>query len=403
MEAERRAREKNALRLADLQPELARCRAEVRLRSSSVNSPRTHKINISLIGELLSHFDGKGGTYDSWKRQVILSEKTYNLDEDITRILIGSRLKNKALIWFHSRFEHIEMTTKDLLTELGKMFYQRPNKVLLRKQFEERSWKRGKSSTEYIHNTLILANRVPIDEAERVDYIIDELPDPMLRNHARKQCFKSMEALLAAFEKVSLHSRHASLDEKHKPGLKKDKTSTKLGTKDDTSTTRRVRCFNCSKWGHISLECDQPPRNRGSCFRCSSSKHIIRDWSRKEQCSFRGETSVKESEVANVDFREEVDAFLGKVAYEFQLDSEVFSAVLPTRLDGGSPISFIKQKYVSSNVIIEIVKSKYECEYSGINDSKLKIFGSVNVKAKIGRILRHFNLFVVDHLGARFV
>ena len=99
--------------------------------------------------------------------------------------------------------------------------------------------------------------------------------------------------------------------------------------------------------------------------------------------------------MSNVDFRG-VDAFLRKVAYEFQIDSEVFSAVLPTRLDIGSPISFIKQKYVNPNVIKEIDEREYECEYSGINDSKLKIFGSVKVKATIGRINRDVSLFVVD-------
>ena len=104
-----------------------------------------------------------------------------------------------------------------------------------------------------------------------MDYIIDEIPDTTLQKQARIQCFESMQTLLAAFEKVSLHSRLASLDEKYKPGQKEDKTSAKTGTKYDASTTRRVRCFNCGKWGHISLECDQPQRRKGSCSRCEES------------------------------------------------------------------------------------------------------------------------------------
>ena len=43
-----------------------------------------------------------------------------------------------------------------------------------------------------------------------------------------------METLLAAFEKVSLHSRHVPLDEESKRGQKGDKTSAKLGIKDNT-------------------------------------------------------------------------------------------------------------------------------------------------------------------------
>ena len=113
------------------------------------------------------------------------------------------------------------MTINDLLTELRKMFHQRPNKVLLRKQFEERSWKRRESFSKYIHDQMILANRVPIDESERVHYVIDEIPDPMLRNQARIQCFESIETLVAAFEKVSLHSRHAT----RAIGLRRNKPS----------------------------------------------------------------------------------------------------------------------------------------------------------------------------------
>ena len=71
--------------------------------------------------------------------------------------------------------------------------------------------------------------------------------------------------------------------------------------------------------------------------------------------------------MANVDYQEGVDAFLKKVAYEFQIDNEFFSVVLPSRLSSGSPISFIKKGYVNPNVIGEIDRSEYECEHSGIN------------------------------------
>ena len=53
------------------------------------------------------------------------------------------------------------------------------------------------------YDKTILANRVTIDESERVEYSIDGIPDPMLRNQNSIQCFESMETLLAAFEEVS--------------------------------------------------------------------------------------------------------------------------------------------------------------------------------------------------------
>ena len=80
-----------------------------------------------------------------------------------------------------------------------------------------------------------------------------------------------------------------------------------------------------------------------------------------------------------------------------QIDGQVFSVMLPLRLDSEGPVSFIKQKYVNPNAIREIDESEYECcDYSGKNYSKLKIFGFVNVKAPIVRVIRDINLFVFD-------
>lgn len=162
------------------------------------------RVAISTIAELLNYFDGDSETYEQWERQVKLLQATYNLEDDMTRILIGSRLKKRAFNWFHSRAEHLEMSVNDLLDGLRKMYAHRLDRVAMRKQFEQRIWKRDEAFSDYLHNKIILANRVPIDEAEIVDYVIEGIPDSVLRDQIRIQRFNSATALLEAFKKITL-------------------------------------------------------------------------------------------------------------------------------------------------------------------------------------------------------
>ena len=51
------------------------------------------------------------------------------------------------------------------------MFQHRPNKILLKKRYENRAWKKGESLSEYLRDKAILANQVPIAKEERMDGI----------------------------------------------------------------------------------------------------------------------------------------------------------------------------------------------------------------------------------------
>lgn len=128
----------------------------------------------------------------------------YKLSDDLMKIMIGSRLKGKALEWLHSRSEYIAMPIDNLLRELRGMFQRRSNKILMRRQFEQRIWKRDETFSAYLHDKVIIANRIPIDNEEIMEYVIEGIPDPMLRDQARVQQLNSQESLLKAFEKISL-------------------------------------------------------------------------------------------------------------------------------------------------------------------------------------------------------
>ena len=101
-----------------------------------------------------------------------------------------SKLKGKALIWFHSRPKFIGMPMDNLLAELEAVFDHRQDSMTLRRKFESRVWKSSESFSDYFHEKLMLANAVPIAEEELLDYLIDGISDMSLRNQARIQQFQ---------------------------------------------------------------------------------------------------------------------------------------------------------------------------------------------------------------------
>lgn len=58
------------------------------------------------------------------------------------------------------------MPVDELLRHLKEIFHCRPDKILLRKQFEQRIWKREETFSEYMHEKLIPAKDIAIDEDE---------------------------------------------------------------------------------------------------------------------------------------------------------------------------------------------------------------------------------------------
>jgi len=78
------------------------------------------------------------------------------------------------------------------------------------KKFEERKWKREETFNNYVHEKVILGNRVPIDDDEISEYIIDGIPDPILRDQARVSGHKTKTSLLEAFQRVTLQNKKFS-------------------------------------------------------------------------------------------------------------------------------------------------------------------------------------------------
>lgn len=131
------------------------------------------RMSITAIADLLGTFDGESNEYETWERQIKLLTLTYKLEDNVAKILVGMRLKGKALEWLHSKSEHITMMFDRLLDELRAMFCRRQSKLVTQKKFEERRWRREETFHEYYHEKVIMGNRVPIDDDDILEYVIE--------------------------------------------------------------------------------------------------------------------------------------------------------------------------------------------------------------------------------------
>lgn len=78
------------------------------------------------------------------------------------KALICSRLRGRGVNWFYSGTDCVRLSSTDLLRKLRKMYEQQPNSLTLRRQLEVRICETGETFAEYLHNQIILANRVPL-------------------------------------------------------------------------------------------------------------------------------------------------------------------------------------------------------------------------------------------------
>lgn len=239
------------------------------------------RLNPMAVADLLADFDG-GSDFGTWHRQLEFLRTAYRLDDDYMKILIGMRLKKKALEWFHSKPEFLGMTFDALVLELKTMFGRCQNKIALRRKFEARVWKKDEAFREYVHEKMIMGNRVPIEPDEMLDHIIEGIPDNGLRNQARIQRFTDVESLLAAFEVVTLQDRAAASSRwdrrSDKPVATSGKDDNRHSEKREAAKVRR--CFNCGGRDHVNVNC--PSKSLGvKCFECGQFGHKASECPRK--------------------------------------------------------------------------------------------------------------------------
>lgn len=91
---------------------------------SSVASSTTRMMSIKEVSSLLCEYKGTGEDFKRWKAQVNLLRQTYDLDENASKVLVGSKLRDRTADWYFSLADHLTLRVDDLLEKMSKMFDQ---------------------------------------------------------------------------------------------------------------------------------------------------------------------------------------------------------------------------------------------------------------------------------------
>jgi len=376
--------------------------------ANNTNVVMAHQVSLSNLKEMLPVFDGRKRSYRGWREQLLLIKQMYRLDDGMTKLLLGAKLIGDAAEWFHSVPTHLSLPVDELLRRMEAMYDRRERRLTLRKEFENKMWQQGETFAEHFHKKLILANKVPIEEEEIVDYLIDGIPVKSIKHQALMQQFRDKETMLRAMENVSLGTDQKIQAKADKQGVGKNvnKASGVKKMDNDLTTKRELKCFNCNVAGHISTKCTEPKREKGACFKCFQLGHKAKDCPSKNSTKagdVKGneenkeitstaninsviettspsrsacETSANISNVGAIGIRD----FHRDVNYQLSDDKNdfVLACKLDTLLDTGSPISFIKNNFVPQNLIEPTLTG--DDKYQGLINSKLKVKGRVKVK-----------------------
>lgn len=270
---------------------------------------------------------------------------------------------------------------------MKNMFYHRVSKLALRKEFEERVWKRGESFNEYLHDKVILANKVPVEKD-----LVEGIPDPILRDQARIQRLNSKASLLEAFEKVLLRPRP---DAQHDFKKKADNPAVKTNKNDDGKGTRGATRYNCNDRGHLARECRQEKREQTkketvACYKYETSGHIARHCG----VGLNQASSGNKEQVMNVAVGpQETADFLRTIQYELVNKTDTVSLKLDSLFDTGNAVNFVKEKFVPRNVMTD--QGELSMRFCGINNFHLRILSAVNVRMSYDDIVKEATLFVV--------
>lgn len=378
MEILRRERELAEREVELLRREVEMLRATPRPREGVTPQGGTKKWKE--VKELIGDFDGSRD-FDRWENQILKLITSYGLEGHEAKALVCSRLTGRALKWYHSRTDCVDLTYVDLLREMKTMYGQRADPLTLRRELEARKWAAGEAFADYLHDKVVLANRIPTTKEETLSYIVEGIPNQQLRTQAKVQRYQSIDAMLTAFAGVSLpkETPHQQTSKRY-GGAPTARTDRPQSGDQRRPREAVLRCYNCNETGHLRSSCSKPKREWGSCFKCGKPGH------RASECRAQTDVNlVAKDQPEDDDFRRMVELRMENKGGNYNMK-------LNALIDSGSPICFVKEHLIPR----EYLSFCYDDDkFYGINGCSLGIVGRVEASIVYNQAAHKIALRVV--------
>jgi len=98
------------------------------------------------------------GDFRIWRNKLKILEQIYQLNDKHLKILVGLRLRGKALAWLHSADEYMLLSTEELFKGLGAMFDQQFDNMVLHERFRARKWRKDESFSDYMSTAFLIGD-----------------------------------------------------------------------------------------------------------------------------------------------------------------------------------------------------------------------------------------------------
>lgn len=106
-----------------------------------------------------------------------------------------------------------------------------------------------------------------MDEDMALEYMIEGIPDYLLKSHARAWNYRSLVDLLDGMQRIT----HNELRRESRKGTGSRPSATShfnsrqvksSHNSEDQKNTIQTRCYNCHEFGHLSTACKYPAKER---------------------------------------------------------------------------------------------------------------------------------------------
>ncbi|XP_041761615.1 uncharacterized protein LOC121588082 isoform X2 [Anopheles merus] len=140
------------------------------------------------------------------------------------------------------------------------------------RQLRNRRLQPQESALRYLFDMQRIAGQADIPDSELIPIVIDGLGSPSITSslHFMPLTMEDFRKKLKLFESC----RHLRAI---KPPSADIRAPMNSRMERPQPSQEPVRCFNCSRFGHLQSACSKPKRPPGGCFRCFQTGHVYRN------------------------------------------------------------------------------------------------------------------------------
>ncbi|XP_040168893.1 uncharacterized protein LOC120903494 [Anopheles arabiensis] len=163
------------------------------------------------------------------------------------------------------------------------------------RQLRNRRLRPQESALHYLFDMQRIADQASIADSELIPIVIDGLGSPSITSslHFMPLTMNDFRKKLKLFESC----RHLCTTQ---PPSADARATTNSCMERPRPSQEPIRCFNCSRFGHLQNACPRPKRPPGGCFRCFQTGHVYRNCpERRANATVEGNTSSDEALATN--------------------------------------------------------------------------------------------------------